>query len=224
MAMIRLSVLALLVPALAVAAPVPKGERKELYFPTTVGAKKVIQMKAGDDTRELTETVTKVEEKDGVYTVTVERDFAGGGLSGQPLIEQVFEVSAKGVYRLSSGGTKTKTPYPLLNLGVKAGEKWTSELELTGPPGGGGPVRVSKGTHTMGKEEEVEVPAGKFKAVRVDVESDQNGQTAKSTAWHAAGVGLVKYEVERGGIKNTQELKSFTPGKGEKKDEPKKDK
>ena len=45
-----------------------------------------------------------------------------------------------------------------------------------------------------------------------------------TTTWYAAGVGVVKLQVEVGGRTVTQELKSFTPGDGKRKDEPKKDK
>jgi hypothetical protein len=79
--------------------------------------------------------------------------------------------------------------------------------------------------YTRGKAEEVEVPAGKFEAVRVEGVVDLGtGRTQKSVEWHAVGVGVVKLVVDRGGGEQTTVLKSFTPGKGEvKKGTPPKD-
>ena len=214
--MFRLSALSVLIPALSLAAPVPKAKEAELYFPTQEGTKRVMQMKEGINTTETTETVTKVEQKDGVYRVSLGRE-VGGRPAGTA---QIFEVSAKGVFRLTSGGVETKTPYMVLKLGVKEGESWTSELDIPGRGGLDGTTGKTK--HTLGQEEEIEVPAGKYKALRVESESDNNGTTSKSTIWIAPGVGIVKIESERGGSKMVQEMKSFTLGKDEpKKDDPK---
>lgn len=212
--MFRLSALVLLAASAALAAPVPKeGKKNELYFPTAVGAKKVMQMKAGDTTREMTEVVTKVEEKDGVYTVTTETD-QGNGVT----LTNVFEVSAKGVAHRGINGQEQKTPAAVVKVGGKPGDTWETEVP--------GPGRASaKRTYTQGKEEEVTVPAGKYKAVRVDSETTPGaGPASKNSLWYAPGVGVVKSVVKLGNREFNTELKEFTPGKVEKKDEPKKDK
>jgi hypothetical protein len=74
----------------------------------------------------------------------------------------------------------------VLKLPAKEGETWEfaskdkGDLTLTD-------------RYTTGKEEEIEVPAGKFKAIRVDMETVSNGRTAvRMTYWHAPGVGVVK--------------------------------
>jgi len=57
----------------------------------------------------------------------------------------------------------------------------------------------------------VEVPACKYKAVRVDSKHPgPDGRPVCSTAWYAAGIGMVKtaYGADRSIV-----LKSFTPGK-----------
>jgi hypothetical protein len=213
--MYRLSALALFATSAAFAAPVPKGEKKELYFPTTVGAKWVTTMTMGDRTSETTETVTKVEAKGGVYTVTVEVEAKGGAISNN------FRVSDKEVARLRRGGGEDDL-VPLLRLAGKVGDKW----ELAVPAGKTPGARAKKLTYTLGKEEEVKVPAGTFKAIRVDFEAEQQGRVnQKDATWYAPGVGLVKAIQDIGGkAERTVVLKSFTPGKEEKKDEPKKDK
>jgi hypothetical protein len=59
--------------------------------------------------------------------------------------------------------------------------------------------------------EEVEVPAGKYRAVRVDTAAGMfNGNPVEAKAWYAPGIGLVKSE---GSFGHKLVLKSFTPGK-----------
>lgn len=201
--MVRLSALALLAASAVVAAPVPKGEKKEeLYFPVVEGAKRVMQRKDGKGS-DTTETVTKVEVKDGVYKVTAERKGVGPGGMGSATV--VREVSGKGVYVVDAD----KEGYPLIKLPAKEGDKW--EVKQGG----------RTWTYMAGKEEEVEVPAGKFKALRVESEADASRKPAlKDTHWYTPGVGYVKSVISINGRETTFELKSFTPGK----DEPKKDK
>jgi hypothetical protein len=65
-------------------------------------------------------------------------------------------------------------------------------------------------TYTVGKQEEVEVPAGKNQASGVEVVLEPSGgETKKVTYWYAAGIGLIKYE--------RNELQEFIPGKADRK-------
>ena len=65
--------------------------------------------------------------------------------------------------------------------------------------------------HTTGKVEEVEVPAGKFKAVRVEVEVEDGEAVLRKTYWHACQVGIVKIVVHDKKADWVQVLKSFSP-------------
>jgi hypothetical protein len=191
----------LLFPVLTVAAPVPKAKAPELYFPTTEGTTRVMRTASEDGTStEATQTVTKVEEKDGVYTVTTTREVGGQRR------EFRNEVSAKGVFSLPLPGEKGE-PRAALKLPAKEGDTWTTEQ----PAAGGRAGWTTK--HTVGKEEEVEVPAGKFKAIVVTTEYEVNGVAYKGTAWYAAGVGVVKSVSVSDRTERVQELKEFTPGK-----------
>ena len=136
--------------------------------------------------------VTKVEQKDGKYTVTVETSFAE--LPGRKPISRVYEVSKDGLFEKTKDG---KT-HALLKLPYQEGTTWTSENVKPG----------DKLTYTVGKQEEVEVPAGKYKAIGVEVVLE-DGETKKYTYWYAAGIGLIKYE--------RNELTEFTPGKADRK-------
>lgn len=192
--------------AVSLAAPVPKEKPAEVYFPTVVGTKRVLETTINGTTSETTEEVTKVEEKDGVFTVTMEWPAFGKTTAG------VFEVTDKKVRRVGVQlpGVKEPDQWALLDLGVKVGDSWVHEPEING--------RKLTTTFTLGKEEEVEVPAGKFKAIPVIEQKGKN--VDKWTQWYAPGVGLVKRHYESKAVKTTVVLKSFTLGKGkeEKKD------
>ena len=66
-------------------------------------------------------------------------------------------------------------------------------------------------------EEEIEVPAGKFKAWKLHVKSESGRHVVEGSEWFAPGVGLVKYEMRFGsgndGTTVVAELKKFEPGK-----------
>jgi hypothetical protein len=186
----RLSLFTLIITSTVIAAPVPKAEKTdELYFPIQIGAKRVL---VGPGRTE-TITVTKVEEKDGKYTVTVETSF--DELPGRKRSYD-YEVSKDGLFQKTEDG-KTHT---LLKLPYKEGTTWTSDNVKPG----------DKLTYTVGKQEEVEVPAGKYKAIGVEVVLEElGGETKKTTYWYAAGIGLIK--------EGRNELKEFTPGKADRK-------
>jgi hypothetical protein len=203
----RPSVIVLLVAATAGAAPpMPKDEKSDaLYFPVQVGAKRVTAMTIkADPSRSIgySEVVTKVEEKNGQYSVTVERDTATSGRK----VVQVYLVSKDGLFLKSQAGKENPEPEPVLKLPYKQGTEWTTEIAT--PPGGPRPKSV-KLKHTMSKVEEVEVPAGKYKAIRVEQVAEAGQSTRKTTYWYAAGIGMVKAETEG----STTELTEFTPGK-----------
>jgi len=191
--------------AATLAALVPKAKATELYYPTTEGTKRVMRTKSEDGaSNEVTITVTKVEEKEGTFTVTTTRE-----VSGQRS-EFRNEVSAKGVFSLPRSGEKGE-PRAALKLPAKEGDTWATEQPASGNRAGW----TTK--HTVGKEEEVEVPAGKFKAIVVTAEYELDGIAYKSTAWYAVGIGVVKSVSVSNRTERMQELKEFTPGKDAKK-------
>jgi hypothetical protein len=178
----------------APAAPAPKGGEVPLYFPTTVGDTAVYETTLRDLQYEHTERVTKVsKEGDGVRVTVEEKEF------GRPAREYEKLVSAAGVLHTQTFGQALDPPAPDLRLPAKAGDKWAWE--------------AAKGTtrYTVVKEEEVEVPAGKFKAIRVEAEGPDS--KSRSEVWWAPRVGLVKQVFDLGdNVQQIQVLKSFTPG------------
>ena len=185
--------------AASLSAPVPKANPAPLYFPTAVGAKRVTADDSGGG--EMTEEVTKAEEKDGVYTVTVTATATVNGATAYTMT-RVYEVSAGKVVRGTGDERRT-----VLDLGAKAGT-WTVETK------GNGQAAVTA-TFTVGKEEEVEVPAGKFKALPVTERWPHPEGEIVNTHWYAPGVGAVKRVSDT--PTSTAALKEFSPGNGAKK-------
>jgi hypothetical protein len=188
----------------AVAAPGPKGKDEDLYHPTKVGDKRVSEVRTGDTVTELTEVVTQVKKRDGALLVSVRPEWTGP-MTFSPA---TWSVSDQGVCWVASDGHELSTPAPLLKVRAAPGEAWTWD------PGDSGGGRFPKLKFTSGKEEEVEVPAGKFKGLRVDSEFGAGASVVKQTTWYARGVGSVKMSATGLGDGDlVQVLKSFTPGK-----------
>jgi hypothetical protein len=202
------ALVALLAVGPLLAAPAVKG-KAVFYHPTRVGDTRVYETtSAATGTGDHTEAVTKVEVRDGMFVVTVNRTT---GVKGG--VDAVFEVSERGVTRTSSGPRSSPTPVPLIRLPAKEGATWSYTLEP--PPGVAAPAAgIPKATYTVGREEDVEVPAGRFRAIRVEMETALDGERrAAATQWHAPGVGVVKSVTKLGPNERTMVLKSFTPGK-----------
>lgn len=165
----------------AVAAPVPKAVKgNPLYFPTTVGAKWVYETPDG----QLESATVSAVEKDGDDLI-VSRE----GVDGTRTAYTKMVVSAEGL-RQERELTGGKVGW-VLKAALKDGESWDM------PEGG---------RRTVHGPEAVEVPAGKFQALRVEWE--QRGRTL--TSWYAPGVGEVKRVETRGQTETASRvLKSF---------------
>jgi RNA polymerase sigma factor (sigma-70 family) len=154
--------------AVTLAAPAPKS-KDAIYFTIGKGDTSVYEIQTNSkSTGEFTDVVTKVEVKDGALHVTIDRDCPGA----EPYVTTIT-VSDKGLFRVALNGKTLDKPTPLLKMPAKIGANWKLE---------------SGATYTIIKEEEIEVPAGKFKSVRV--ETVESGGTV--TRWFAPNVGVVK--------------------------------
>jgi hypothetical protein len=176
----RLLLALALLGAPATAAPVPKVKGSPYHFPTTVGAKWVYETPDGG----LESAVVSAVEKDGDDLV-VSRE----GVDGTRTAYTKVVVSLDGL-RQEREFTGGKVGW-VLKANVKAGDSWDM------PEGG---------KRTVHGPEVVEVPAGKFTALRVEFE--QSG--GNYTSWYAPGVGEVKRVMKRGESETvTRALKSF---------------
>lgn len=187
--------------------PVPKEE--ELFFPTRVGAKWVYQYSDGT---ELTSVVTKVEVKAGAKVVSVSRV----GKDGLLIHCYTKEVSPRGIFVINIGDPPKDIDPPLcdLRLPCKTGEKWKvgPYTDLESPYFGEKYEWMTRGW------EEIKVPFGTFKAIRVEENRVFTPRmTWRYTTWHAPGVGVVKLVTDTDDghnrrIERESVLKSFTPG------------
>jgi hypothetical protein len=189
----------LLFLSLASAAPRPKDkDGPKPYHATRLGTTLVY----ADGGREWTTEVTAVEEKAGETLVTLSEFSAG-----KTVFVERASVSAKGVFRVQVGLFQVD-PLCDLRFPVKEGDTWETHVA---PQKG---LVGQTATITVGRVEEVETPAGKFQAVRVEmVVTAQNGRRldppVKYTKWFDPDLGLVKMT----GGSVTRVLKSFTLGK-----------
>jgi hypothetical protein len=191
-------------------APVPKdADTAPRYFPTQRGAKWVFKSHGGKDTFVVTEVAT---EKDRTRVVVAsERD-------GQLSASQTVIVTDRGLFRAALGNEVLDPPMCIFRSPVKAGEKWTASASYLG-------LFVLKYQFQVLDSEEVEVPAGKFKAVPIRQEfTVENDPKLKPPArakeeptvmieWYVPNVGVVK-RVVKGKTGDLEfVLESFTPGK-----------
>jgi hypothetical protein len=170
------------------AAPVPKHlmpKDEPYFFPTRVGDRLVSNWNG----KELVVVVTAVEKVEGGLKVTQEFEEPTGNRHDQTVI-----VSAKGVQVIRYAGNDLNPPSWWLKLPHVAENTWTDKW----------------GTQTRSFKtvawEELDLPMGKVRALRVD-RTDDRGDT--TSYWWAPGLGNVKWSSGQSG----RELKSFTPGK-----------
>lgn len=181
------------------AAPKPKADEKPvLYSSTRVGDKFVYETVSGGDPNTETLWVTAVEEKGEMKFVSFSNKERG------PTVNQ-YLVSAKGIDRVAGPDKAYDPPWRILTLPAKEGETW----EATPPLAFGG--RPTKYKYATGKEELVDVPAGKFKAVTVSAEGELLGTVTRTTVWYAPEVGMVKAAVHFKNGDQMRVLKSWTP-------------
>jgi DUF3108-like len=179
------------------AAPRSKDPLKApVYLATRVGDTWVYKAADRDETR----VVTAVEEKDGVKVVSVGRV----GQDEKVTLTETIGVSANGLAWLAIEGVTLETPGTYLKLPLTAGATWEVHTK------GSAPTVELKGKMTVAGWEEVTVPAGKYKAVRINWDCQANGQPYPAALWYAEGIGVVKMTLDDAEV---LVLKSFTPGK-----------
>lgn len=174
-----------------------------VYIATSVGDTMVFELQGPGKRWKSVARVAATEAKDGVLLVTTVITEGPTGSQTERTIRH--KVSAVGVFLLANGKLEFEQPHCELRLPAKAGETW--EQPVPGSPGESMKVKV------VG-EEEVEVPAGKFRAVKVEYSYAFPGSATVAyhgTSWFALGRGAVKVVVRVGEDEVVAALKSFTP-------------
>lgn len=173
------------------------------YSPPVVGDKWVIESDYGDLLFEDIHEVTAVENKSGAHFVSI---LVKPKQTEDPGKLVFTKTCATGTYLLQEGKVHYDPPVHLLPApiaAIKEGDRWQFEK-----PG------VIKWSFTAGKEEEIEVPAGKFKARRIQGEGESEGIQVKCIQWIAPGYPTIKRLSNFGDETLIVEvLKSFTPCK-----------
>ena len=187
-------------PGLAQDAP-KKAKKLPDYYPLKTGTKWTYEVDPGNGQKvQVTNQITKIETIDGKSLARMETV-----VNGMVAATEHLESTPKGVFRHRSNGVEVSPPVCVVKYPYKEGETWTAEPKI-------GPQQL-KLSLKSGKEEEVSVAAGKYKAVSVNVESDVNGVKINSTTWHAPDVGIVKQFTEFGGKSLKMELVKFEAAK-----------
>ena len=145
-------------------------------------------------------TVTAAERKGGDTVITVKTK-----LQSVEIHEEKLRVSSKGLFRVipNGGGEECR-----LKLPPTPGEKW--EVEYTDGPFNYKAKYVCRGVNR------IRVPAGEFRAIRVDWEYSYGPLNAGVvTNWYVAEIGLVRQTRKNadGTEEVIRELKSFSPGR-----------
>jgi hypothetical protein len=194
------AVTALVAPALSA-----KDEKQPNYYPVGVGHTWEYDLQVAGMTKTFTAKFTKSEKDGDKELFLLEAEIDGMNV---PMTEHV-SVSAAGVMRHKFNGIALETPLPLLKYPYKAKDSWTTKTKI-----GGDELEVKAET---GEVEEIETPAGKYRAVPVTLEAEQMGMKVVTTYWFVADVGIVSQKMKIGEVEFSTKLKKFTPGKADKK-------
>lgn len=184
---------------LFVATPIPKRTDKSAdYYPLKLGNRWEYQ--AGSTT--ITTTVTDVTaRKDGMSASTIETR-----VNDAVVATEVIAVSDKGLFHEKTNNSPVNPPLMFLKFPVKANATWAADAVCG--------VTTIGVTYTVHESEDIKVPAGKFKAVRVESRGAIGGAQTGATFWFAPDTGIVKLQYPvAGGNDTVLELKAFTPGK-----------
>jgi len=176
------------------------------YYPHKEGDTWDFQVKVADNVKlDLTFKVAGHEKVNGVDCIIME-----GRANGQLVQKEFLEVSDKGVIahkREMHGGKliiSLSPPEPMYKFPLEKNKKWTWKGKLNDKLEGDFEFAVLD-------EEEVEVPAGKFKAFKVEMKGSASDKSSVQVIrWIAKDVGVVKEESSPGGMQFTAVLKSYT--------------
>jgi hypothetical protein len=192
-------------------APPPKPVDQPVYFPTAVGTKWETLLSGqpnGEDIR-YSYSIAGVEEKDGQKIVSVKRHVGDTTIdAGRYQLSQdgiTVVPSARAARGRANPMQKPNDPMTVLEFPIKKDESWKWAGKL--PTGADSAV-----TRTIRAIEEITVPAGKFRAVKIEVVQTRTNSgvvewNMKSTEWYAEGVGRIKHVAEN----LTEEMTKFTP-------------
>lgn len=162
-----------------------KTQDSKSYYPLKAGNKWTYQIESDTAAKgsKLINQIAKIEKIDGVSLSRLETTAKGKVVASEHL-----SITGKGIFRNRYNGTEVSPPICMLKFPIKKDSTWKVESKV-------GEEKLSVSCKL--DEEEIEVPAGKFKTVKVvmDAEVVGAGIIVSTTYWFAQGVGVVKQHV-----------------------------
>ena len=186
-------------PSLPAATPDAKVRN---YYPLKAGTKWHYTFDAGNGQKgTVTSEIAEVEKSSGKSLSRLEFKVNGQVTSNT---EHLMSDDS-GVYRAKSNRLDLIPPLCILKYPIKADQSWQSK------PVVGGQQQAM--TCREGAEEEIQVPAGKYRAIPCTIEMTQAGAKLMITNWFAEDVGVVKQRIEFGPRVFSMELTKYEPAK-----------
>jgi hypothetical protein len=181
-----------------------KTQDSKSYYPLKAGNKWTYQIESDSVAKgsaNLINQIAKIEKIDGVSLARLETI-----AKGKVAATEHLNVTEKGIFRNRYNGTEVSPPICILKFPIKKGSTWKTESKV-------GDEKLS--VSCKSDEDEIEVPAGKFKTVKVvmDAEVAGAGILVSTTYWFAQGVGVVKQHVNINSMQFTLLLEKFEEGK-----------
>jgi hypothetical protein len=172
------------------------------YYPLKVGTKWHYQIDVGGGQKvTVVYQITKTETVNGKPMAILEQL-----INGEVKATEYVSAETGGVYKYRNNGYDFAPPVCLLKYPIREGSSWQTETKLG-----------TKEFTVIGREgrvEEVQVPAGKYRAVSVKIETTVKGNKISTTYWFAPDVGIVKQSAEyQPGKSQSMELAKFEEGK-----------
>ncbi len=186
----------------------------DTYFPLGKGHKWVYKTDYDEDTLIVHEVTASEKVGEAECLVMETRAVNEKEERNRVLRKEWLAVSDEGVriHKVLRGRTEMEVEAPFFKLkrDLRKDDEWEGEAKASENP--------AKHHYRVGVEEDVEVPAGKFKAVKVSVKIESGTRhVAEGYEWYARNVGLVKSEMTISfageGTTIVTELKEFKAGK-----------
>jgi hypothetical protein len=169
------------------------------YYPLKAGSKWQYQVEANGNKVTIVSQVAKIEKIDDVSLARVE-----ASTDGKVLVTEHLRSTDKGVFRHRYNGVEVSPPVCVLRYPIKKDDAWEQEVKI-------GEEKMTLSCKVG--NDEVEVPAGKFKAVTVQAIGKTGDKVFTTTYWFAEGVGIVKQVADFGGLTMTIQLEKYEAGK-----------
>ena len=187
-----------ILPAFCAAQEVKQGEKdakQPNYYPVEVGNTWHYKVNANGKDANVTTRISKLEKFGDVELALLD--------SPNVALTEHLTQTEKGVFRHRFNNAEVSPPFKLMPYPPKVGTKWTGEFT----------VEKEKGKHTYHgeilKEEMVEVPAGKYKAVLVQIKLREGERDIETNYWFVQDIGFVKQTFIIGGATILLELEKF---------------